>query len=184
MSNIFYSYLETRFVVSDCSNKMQGSQFQKNQAASLFSRLGQKYPLAVFSCCQSNPMLLAIGSTEFTVCHIILILFDRKDLDKQYLYNAISRARVLCRVHVIVDDKLNRTSHKKRLKHLLRLFQGARIQDEYAYVAELVKLMCKTTSEEQRCACLSSNPSSSSASSASIENETMLQGKNKGKLAF
>ena len=161
---------------SDCSNILKGSHFKKIEPSFIFSKkLEQKYPHLRFSFCQSDPMCLVIGSTEFTVCHIILILFDREDQDVQYLYNAISRARVMCRVHVIVNDK----NCRNQLDYLLRFFRDARIEDEYENVAELSNLMCKTRSEEFRyCHCLSSYPSSSSASSSTaIEVETTLQGK-------
>ena len=162
----------------DCSNKIKGSHFKKSEPSFIFcKKLEQKYPRLLFSFCQSYPMCLVIGSTEFTVCHIILILFDRKEHDLQYLYNAISRVRVLCRVHVIVNNRNHRRRFKKKLNFLLRFFRDARIEDENENVAELSNLMCRTRYEEPfYCDCLSSYPSSSSASSSSaIRFETMLQ---------
>ena len=58
-----------------------------------------------------------------------------------YLYNAISRARVLCQVHLIVTKDEAFSESEKKLEELLKLFPDAKIKDEAQYVAELMNLM-------------------------------------------
>ena len=65
------------------------------------------------------------SSSEFTQCHILLP-FDPKDYTAslQFLYNAISRARVLCHVHVLVNKTYIRDEVDEKLRII---FPEARI---------------------------------------------------------
>ena len=104
-------------------------------------RFHEEYPKVLFSNSKKWYGHPAIASTEFTVCHVILRVNRFKESYKQDLYNAISRARVLCRVHMIVikDEAYSRS--QTELEELLNLFGDAKIKDETDYVAKLLKLL-------------------------------------------
>ena len=93
------------------------------------------------------PALKGIASSEFTVCNIVMFLSaDWEEDDGQYLYNVISRARVLCRVHMIViEDETNGENQNCALNKLLDVFRDVRIELGKQYVDELLSLTCDTS---------------------------------------
>ncbi|XP_063710403.1 uncharacterized protein LOC134838961 [Symsagittifera roscoffensis] len=68
-----------------------------------------------------------ISSSEFTQCHILLPFDPTTDYAEalQFLYNAISRARVLCHVHVLMNKSRDEVDGKLRV-----IFPEARIKYE------------------------------------------------------
>ena len=94
-----------------------------------FHRIGiknwwiEKYFKGLFSTSATGKELFI--SSEFIQCHILLP-FDPKDYTAslQFLYNAISRARVLCHVHVLVNKTYIRDEVDEKLRVI---FPEARI---------------------------------------------------------
>ena len=138
------------------SQKIHTFQFSSQVLRCLFSKFRKNYPSILFSNSYYFPGLKNIASTEFTVCNIILFPFaDCEALDVQYLYNVISRARVLCRVHMLViKDESNEETQNSALKQLLDVFQNARIECGENYVAELLSLTCNFSTSRPACNCL------------------------------